>query len=909
MKTKKLTLLLTAAMFLMGGQNAVKADTKLLSASDGWQKITSISQSDIDKYYYVFVDKDNDLMLGLADRVNNPNRKAMFYQQSADVVKDKSKLWAIEKDEKNGGNYALRNAYVDNYLQMQTELGNNNPAWDTNDQPYACEWTGVKFEYADDAWSIISTKYNRALGVYGDNQKAPAENDEIGANSIGKGQKFLIYAIPRSTYYAKLTEGASKDAPKDLSWAIKNNTLDDNQANRGWNLTCKVGRNFNNNYGVGEFYPWGGDEPNFEMSQTLTGLQPGTYQLSAQLFENAKKDVYLFGNTTKVCVKQTDYTGGTGSNDMEKVASLINKDRNYGKVTVYVLVGEDGVLKLGLCGNCPAGTWVVFDNFQLQYIGDETEEIRYVTYYQEAQNKAIELLENQLYAQVQGKDKVDLETLANEDATAKDVITVANYETKKKAIETAMITFQEDKEVYNTFESHVQNAKLFGKEALGLTEEIPSENLVSDENVTGASLREWRDEMYEAEYNYVKKTYTSDITSFMGIDGWKGWEKPKLAESNWQSYAGNDTDPKYYEVEGGYYNTAKWEQNLSRSIHLYPGKYVVKLACRTSYNGGASSGYVSVKVGDSETKVNFPLKNDTGYGITTSGEASFDVSKDYNRNDRQGGGWEWRYVPFELSSELDVTLTIHVASEGGQNYPGFYEPQLLAMPMDVTLEDTKTYDEAPALVANVTLNRNLGEKWNTIVLPFALNKTQVTKMFGDGAKVAAYKGSTVNGDHVTLNFEEQTSMVANTPYMIKPGSNASYEVNGVVLESASELKKVEDANSGITFVGNYTTDQPLQQNSFFISNNIFYRASGQEKMNAYRATFQVPSTMTEAKTLNTVFVGDGGSVTAIDDVQVSPQGSFDVYHINGMLVKKNAIDLNGLDKGIYIINGKKYVVK
>lgn len=49
MKTKKLTLLLTAAMFLMGGQNAVKADTTLLSASDGWQKIISISQlGDID---------------------------------------------------------------------------------------------------------------------------------------------------------------------------------------------------------------------------------------------------------------------------------------------------------------------------------------------------------------------------------------------------------------------------------------------------------------------------------------------------------------------------------------------------------------------------------------------------------------------------------------------------------------------------------------------------------------------------------------------------------------------------------------------------------------------------------------------------------------------------------------------
>lgn len=634
-------------------------------------------------------------------------------------------------------------------------------------------------------------------------------------------------------------------------------------------------------------------------------MQPGIYQLSAQLFEDAKKDVYLFGNERKVCVQETDNSAGIGNTPMEKVANLMNADRNYGKVTVSVLVDENGTLELGLRGNCPQPTWVVFDNFQLQYMGNEKEDISKIKY-QEVQDKAKELLKNPVYTQIQGKDKADLENLANEDANT--VITVDNYETKKQELETAMTTFQEDKEVYNTFVSHVENATLFGKDVLGL-DEIPSKSLVSDQSVTGASLREWRDKMYLAQSEYVKKTYTSDITSHKGINGWNGWTKPELAADNWQSYAGEHQDPKYYEVSGGFNNTKKWEQSLTRSITLYPGKYVVKLACRTSSNGGASSGYVSVKVGDKETQANFPLKDDTGYGITTSGEASFDSNNEYYCNGRQGRGWEWRYVPFELKSTSEVTLTIHVASEGGNNYPGFYEPQLLAMPMDVTLEDTKTYNEAPALVANVTLNRKLGEKWNTIVLPFALNEAQVTEMFGEGAKVAAYKGSTVNGDHVTFNFEEQTSMEAQTPYMIKPGTNASKKVNGVVLEPASGLKKVEDANhNGIDFVGNYTTGQTLQQNSFFISNNTFYRASGQETMNAYRATFQV-STSTPAKIMNTVFVGEGGSVTAIDDVHVSPQGSFDVYHINGMLVKKNAIDLNGLDKGIYIINGKKYVVK
>ena len=103
-------------------------------------------------------------MLGLANGVKNTKRKAMFYQKGVNVVKDQSKLWAIETD---GKNFALRNASVDNYLQMQTESGDGNPSWDTNDQPNVCEWTDVKLEYAetDGAWSIISTKYTRALGT------------------------------------------------------------------------------------------------------------------------------------------------------------------------------------------------------------------------------------------------------------------------------------------------------------------------------------------------------------------------------------------------------------------------------------------------------------------------------------------------------------------------------------------------------------------------------------------------------------------------------------------------------------------------------------------------------------------------------------------------------------------------
>ena len=53
----------------------------------------------------------------------------------------------------------------------------------------------------------------------------------------------------------------------------------------------------------------------------------------------------------------------------------------------------------------------------------------------------------------------------------------------------------------------------------------------------------------------------------------------------------------------------------------------------------------------------------------------------------------------------------------------------------------------------------------------------------------------------------------------------------------------------------------------------------------------------------------GGGETAIEGV-VSGQTTVDVYSINGAAVKKaaNAADLKAL-KGIYIVNGKKVILK
>ena len=57
---------------------------------------------------------------------------------------------------------------------------------------------------------------------------------------------------------------------------------------------------------------------------------------------------------------------------------------------------------------------------------------------------------------------------------------------------------------------------------------------------------------------------------------------------------------------------------------------------------------------------------------------------------------------------------------------------------------------------------------------------------------------------------------------------------------------------------------------------------------------------------------DDSSITPIETIKVDDLNrdtSGKVYSISGVLMKNNAADLNNLPKGIYVVNGKKYVVK
>ena len=74
------------------------------------------------------------------------------------------------------------------------------------------------------------------------------------------------------------------------------------------------------------------------------------------------------------------------------------------------------------------------------------------------------------------------------------------------------------------------------------------------------------------------------------------------------------------------------------------------------------------------------------------------------------------------------------------------------------------------------------------------------------------------------------------------------------------------------------------------------------------------ATGSEAQAKRLIFYVDGieeGNITGIDGITNDSTATTPatVYNMNGQVVRRNATSVEGLPKGIYIMNNKKYIVK
>lgn len=117
---------------------------------------------------------------------------------------------------------------------------------------------------------------------------------------------------------------------------------------------------------------------------------------------------------------------------------------------------------------------------------------------------------------------------------------------------------------------------------------------------------------------------------------------------------------------------------------------------------------------------------------------------------------------------------------------------------------------------------------------------------------------------------------------------------------------VGDSKVGIT-----TDDYFFQQSKNGTMKLYPYPAGKKYGIRGFSGWFHRNNSISNAHELS-LSLFDDSSTTPIETVKVDDLNrdtSGKVYSISGVLMKNNAADLNNLSKGIYVVNGKKYVVK
>lgn len=208
---------------------------------------------------------------------------------------------------------------------------------------------------------------------------------------------------------------------------------------------------------------------------------------------------------------------------------------------------------------------------------------------------------------------------------------------------------------------------------------------------------------------------------------------------------------------------------------------------------------------------------------------------------------------------------------------------------------------------NVKLDRKLSnEYWNTICFPFNLSTEEVNTLFGEASQIREFNRME-NSEMVFVEPKEK-AIVAGTPYLFKPENNIDNSLFfRATIDNSNNAAAYADAEGKeYKFVG-VTSPTALQATDIFIGtdNSLYYpdmETEGANIINGMRAYIQLPEG-TDAKTFA---INTNGVATTISNINNTNDSNNMVYTIGGQKIGK----YNGnLPKGIYVMNGKKFVVK
>lgn len=300
--------------------------------------------------------------------------------------------------------------------------------------------------------------------------------------------------------------------------------------------------------------------------------------------------------------------------------------------------------------------------------------------------------------------------------------------------------------------------------------------------------------------------------------------------------------------------------------------------------------------------VNFTLKK---------GEDILAVVEDKAIKVNSAGGEkvEVEFSPIEIKAkDGTLTLTVILSTEGEVASGCFYGLTKVSL-FEKTIEliDGEEYTATEdAEYSKITYKRTFNHtEWQALYVPFTMDYNELKNDY----YIARIVQIIQNDDHMHVSAEllESGTISASRPYLIKPKTAGTkiFKANSNLLKKA---EKKAGASSTMdytaTFVGTYTTVTDMYEKNYFaLSNGNLMRASHSGvTLSPFRWYLSI-ETNDDIFTINEIKMKIGRQGTTNIDITEEVNLSTPVYYdLSGRKVENPT-------RGIYIVNGKKVLVK
>ena len=734
---------------------------------------------------------------------------------------------------------------------------------------------------------------------------------------------------------------ATAEAGMDATWLIKGHNIGRNDTrNNTWQGSVKPGgevtnmnaEKYNTDFDVYQTIK----VPNGKYVLELQGFyRNGEIKISAPAHLNGSENLYAkaYANTVETSLPSVYADAGkvdAGSSVEGIEGKFPNSQADASKffsagaynLALDPVVVSDGTLKIGVKKvEKVAADWACFDNFRLTYYGEVNDVAVFKEAYEAALAAAKAAVSDDTYAEVVGDERTALTAAIDANSTVAEETKEA-YIAATTALNEATNTFKGAKESYVALATAKAQYKDFEVAAYKYASEEKASALAdalvatakNAEEATAkasalvAAVRSIVESNALAEGVEGATNYTESIKNpnAEALEGWttalgeinKGAINIKTAEP-FTDAEGNSTHSYF---DGGSWNDNAWDVTFSQDVTLPKGKYLLTATSR------ASADLTSFALFAGEARAE--MKH-----VGASGEL-------FDR------GWNDNSVEFEVTEDdAVVNLGVQGVTDKQHQWMSFTRFRLVKV--------GEVASPAPIEVNSIAELNKLGEANEGATIKLKLTDAQIT--VADASMSSAIIEDKTGAFNAQYFFAEAVGTE-----MLKDEFKQGVVLNGYLYAKYSygSIEVCENtANSDIT-----TTEAPVvpteadfaevlkAENNFrlyefkniTVNKNVsdkFQLVKGDTKAEIADRTHSLDeSMMANVESVVGYFriAGDEAEFTLLSYKTATPDGisalevaakNAAVYNMNGAKVLGAGESVKGLAKGIYVVGGKKIVVK